>query len=165
MPLWWRSPGGRHGNPLQYSYLENPMDRGAWLPTVHRVAQSWTRLKQLSIHTCACCYQGVIASRLSKLNQLECSTYIQVFFFFFLVCFVPLPLVLHTMLISKVILVNTFSPHCPSVRLFYTFAIWLDSAVTFCIPAWDPQSPKWFLNLHTLTFPLCAIKLYGFWKM
>ena len=36
------SPGGRHGNPLQYSCLENPMDRGAWRATVYRVAQSWT---------------------------------------------------------------------------------------------------------------------------
>ena len=40
-----RSPGGRHGNPLQYSCLENPMDRGAWQATVHRVAKSWIRLK------------------------------------------------------------------------------------------------------------------------
>ena len=35
-----RSPGGGHGNPLQYSCLEDPMDRGAWQATVHRVAQS-----------------------------------------------------------------------------------------------------------------------------
>ena len=40
-----RSPGGRHGNSLQYSCLENPMDKGAWLATVHKVAKSWTRLK------------------------------------------------------------------------------------------------------------------------
>ena len=40
-----RSPGGGHGNPLQYSCLENPMDRGAWWVTVHRVAKSRTRLK------------------------------------------------------------------------------------------------------------------------
>ena len=40
-----RSPGGRLQNPLQYSCLENPMDRGAWRATVHRVAKSWTRLK------------------------------------------------------------------------------------------------------------------------
>ena len=33
-----RSPGGGHGNPLQYSCLENPMDRGAWWATVHGVA-------------------------------------------------------------------------------------------------------------------------------
>ena len=34
-----RSPGGRQGNPLQYYYLENPIDRGAWQATVHRVAE------------------------------------------------------------------------------------------------------------------------------
>ena len=37
-----RSPGGGHGNPLQYSCLENPMDRGAWPATVHGVAKSDT---------------------------------------------------------------------------------------------------------------------------
>ena len=40
-----RSPEGGHSNPLQYSYLENPMDRGTWEATVHRVAKSQTRLK------------------------------------------------------------------------------------------------------------------------
>ena len=40
-----RSPGGRRGNPLQYSCLENPMDRGTWWATVHGVTKSWTRLK------------------------------------------------------------------------------------------------------------------------
>ena len=40
---WW------HGNPLQYSCLENPIDRGAWWATVHRVAESWTQLKWLSV--------------------------------------------------------------------------------------------------------------------
>ena len=44
-----RSPGGRHGNPLQYSCLENSMDRGAWQATVHEIAKSGTQLKQLSI--------------------------------------------------------------------------------------------------------------------
>ena len=42
IPGLGRSPGGGHGNLLQYSRLENPMDRGAWGVTVHRVAQSWT---------------------------------------------------------------------------------------------------------------------------
>ena len=37
-----RSPGGRHGNPLQYSCLENPMDSGAWQATVHGVTKSRT---------------------------------------------------------------------------------------------------------------------------
>ena len=42
--------GGGHVNPLQYSCLKNPMDRGAWQAAVHSVAQSWTRLKRLSTH-------------------------------------------------------------------------------------------------------------------
>ena len=46
-----RSPGEGNGNPLQYSCLENPIDRGAWKATVHVVAKSLTGLKQLSIHT------------------------------------------------------------------------------------------------------------------
>ena len=39
-----RSPGEGHGNPLQYSCLENPMDRGAWRATVHGVTMSQKRL-------------------------------------------------------------------------------------------------------------------------
>ena len=35
-----RSPGGGQGSPIQYSYLENPMDRGAWQAAVHRVVES-----------------------------------------------------------------------------------------------------------------------------
>ena len=50
IPELGKSPGGGNGNPLQYSCLENPMDRGAWWATVHRVAKSWTQLKQLSMH-------------------------------------------------------------------------------------------------------------------
>ena len=45
-----RSPGGGSGSPHQYSGLENPMDRGVWQATVHRVAQSRTRLKRLRMH-------------------------------------------------------------------------------------------------------------------
>ena len=45
-----RSPGGGHGNPLLYSCLENPMDRGVWRATVHGVAKTQTRLKRLSMH-------------------------------------------------------------------------------------------------------------------
>ena len=44
------SPGGRHGNPLQYSCVENPMDTGAWWATVHKVIKSQTLLKQCSMH-------------------------------------------------------------------------------------------------------------------
>ena len=47
-----RSPRGGHGNSLQYSRLENAMERGAWRPTVHGVTKSGTGLKRLtSMHT------------------------------------------------------------------------------------------------------------------
>ena len=42
IPGWGRSPEGGNDNPLQYSCLENPLDRGAWQATVHEVAKSWT---------------------------------------------------------------------------------------------------------------------------
>ena len=50
IPGLGRSPGGGHGNPLQYSYLENPMDRGVWWATVHTATKSWTWLKRLGTH-------------------------------------------------------------------------------------------------------------------
>ena len=51
IPVSGRSPGVGNGNLLQYSCLENPMDRGAWQAAGHRVAKSWTWLKQLSTST------------------------------------------------------------------------------------------------------------------
>ena len=56
--------GEGNGNPLQYSCLENPVDGGAWWAAVHRVAQSRTRLKWLSMH--ACIGEG-------NSNPLQCS--------------------------------------------------------------------------------------------
>ena len=50
LPGSGQSPGGRHGNPLQYSGLENLLEREAWRATVHRVSQSQTWLKRLSTH-------------------------------------------------------------------------------------------------------------------
>ena len=44
--------GRRKWQPLQYSCLENPVDRGAWRAAVHRLTQSQTRLKRLSMHAC-----------------------------------------------------------------------------------------------------------------
>ena len=42
MPVSGRSPGEGNGNSIQYSCLGNPIDRGAWMATVHRVTKSWT---------------------------------------------------------------------------------------------------------------------------
>ena len=49
--LGQEKPGGGHGNTLQYSCLENPMDRGAWQATVHSVANSKA---EATAHTCCC---------------------------------------------------------------------------------------------------------------
>ena len=51
IPGWGRPPGGGHGSPLQYSCLENPMDRGAHWATVQSVTKSQTQQQRLSTHT------------------------------------------------------------------------------------------------------------------
>ena len=61
-----RSPGGGHDNPLQYSCLENPMDREAWRATVHGVTKSWTPLKWLSMHK----YVNFLGVRRRKVNTI-----------------------------------------------------------------------------------------------
>ena len=57
IPGLGRSPVEVYGNPLHYSCLENPMDRGAWQITVQGVAKSQTQLKCLSMHTCIFVYR------------------------------------------------------------------------------------------------------------
>ena len=68
------SPGGGQGNPLQYSCLENPMDRRVWSTMVHRVAKSWTGLKRLSKHThiMTCVHHcNIIRSSLAAVTRLK----------------------------------------------------------------------------------------------
>ena len=59
IPRSGRSPGGGHGNPLQYSCLENPMDRGAWQAMAHRFT------------TCTCMRQSAHAKMLYILKALS----------------------------------------------------------------------------------------------
>ena len=72
-----RSLGGGYGNPLQYSCLENSMDRGVWKTIVHRVTKSLTWLKRLSMHTStlmsgACDHHGdIVLSTLGALCHLD----------------------------------------------------------------------------------------------
>ena len=66
IPGLGRSPGGGHGNPLHYSCLENPKDRGVWWATVHGITKSRTWLKQLSMHT----HKSVYKIKISEGTQL-----------------------------------------------------------------------------------------------
>ena len=77
-----RSPGGGHGNPLQYSCLENPMDRGAWQAAVHRITESntteVTQHTPFSVPQCVVCTMIVSASSSSvvwvvwELSSVSC---------------------------------------------------------------------------------------------
>ena len=65
-----RSPGEGNGSPLQYSCLENPMDRGAWRATAHGITKSQTQLKRLSTQTCTHAHkiQGCISLNCSLVS-------------------------------------------------------------------------------------------------
>ena len=82
-------PWRRNGNPLQYSCLENPMDRGAWWATVYSVAQSWTRLKQVSTHACILYYRTIFETNRNTSTHtfdyiLSCALYVLINFLDFL---------------------------------------------------------------------------------
>ena len=67
--FWWAlSPGEGNGNPLQYSCLENPMDRGAWRATVHGVAKSQTQLSNCELLIQSCLI--VTSSRCDRYSHL-----------------------------------------------------------------------------------------------
>ena len=70
-----RSPGGGHGKPLQYSCLENPIDRGAWWATVHRVTES--DMAEVSEHICiytSVQFSSVVQSCPTLCDPMNCST-------------------------------------------------------------------------------------------
>ena len=63
--------GGGNDNPLHYSCLENPMDRGPWWTTVHGVTKSWTQLKWCSMHTCKEIWWYLFDRKYHNNNQLH----------------------------------------------------------------------------------------------
>ena len=81
--------GGGRGNPLQYSHLENPTDRGAWQATVHRVTKSQTWLKQLSMHACNR-YTHICSWPLKNTDLNGTGSLVHGFFFFNKVCTIVL---------------------------------------------------------------------------
>ena len=57
-----KSPGEGDSNPLQYSCLEKPLDRGAWRAVAHRITKSWTRLRSMAIHIYIYTYNSLIVN-------------------------------------------------------------------------------------------------------
>ena len=115
-----RSPEGGYGNLVQYSCLENPMDRGAWWAAVHRIASSWTLLKWLSMHTYVHIYRHILFCILSHYGLSKDTEYKSKILF-------------ETHLFSYYI-INIFSCHriffyymillaffCPKICFFYCF--------------------------------------------
>ena len=70
IPRSGRSPGGGNSNPLQYSCLENPMDRGAWWAVVHKMAKTQTQLSMLT---------HVLIFRTKLYFQVIMSIFLQIF--------------------------------------------------------------------------------------
>ena len=69
VPGWGRSPGGGHGKPLQYSCLENPMNRGAWWATVHAVSKSQTQQHACTLGFLATRYVSAHLNRRKQTNS------------------------------------------------------------------------------------------------
>ena len=118
IPGLGRSPGGGHGNPLQYSYLENPLDRGAWWAAVHRVAKSQTELKQLSTHTCIHVYSllSVYVHRIERDSLV-----ISLFYFTILLIFLKFLLRFFILAIFIVQIINIC--YCKSYSVFWRMLI------------------------------------------
>ena len=76
-PWVGRSPWGGHGNPLQYSCLENPMNKGAWRASVHTVVKNWTWMKWL--HTLSIQY----CVKFTQLQLLILNSHFNFFFYLF----------------------------------------------------------------------------------
>ena len=109
IPGWRRSPGGGHGNAVQYSLLENSMDRGAWKVMVLRFAKSQTWLKWLSMH----------AEHIMKANILNTSKIFSMFDtvdnFIFLHQFAPF-IILHVVLLTEY--------YCETLTIYILYRYW-----------------------------------------
>ena len=79
VPGWGRFPRGGNGSSLQYSCLENYMDREAWQATVHSVAKSWTQLKWLSTHQ-KCLEQRIFSQSNMNKSQVRINLLLNVIF-------------------------------------------------------------------------------------
>ena len=106
-----RSPGGGHGNPLQYSWLENPMDRGAWWATAHsieRVGHNWSDL----VHTAR--IPSVVVDLLCLWEELNSETS-------YTTILKPPPTVSHTWLLELHLKFKAYVKSPPKILLCFLF--------------------------------------------
>ena len=119
IPGMGRSSGKGHGNPFQHSCLENPMDRGAWQATVHRVTKSWTQLKQLSMYVGTQTIFKSLSSLRKKKDKIRIFNFVPLFSY----CLLFLPTFLKRDLLLLILL-----PYFHLLKYYCTVA----SASIFC---------------------------------
>ena len=141
IPGLGRFPGGGHGNALQYSWLENPMDRGDWRATVHGAAKSGTQLKRLSTHA----QKHLLKDWKTMSNSNNSNTK--------LACTDAYPVLSQ---FSRSVVSDSLQPHesqhtrppCPSPtpRVYSTRACWVGDAIQPSHPLSSPSLPTFNLS-------------------
>ena len=141
-----RSLGGGYGNLLQYSCLENPMDRGGWQAAVHRVSQSQTQLKQLSMHTCTF-YRYLLSTSGIIYHFIHC----------FLIVWSVFSV---SLLIFSVWMVYSLlqKSHSASLLVIFRKVALYVAAVLMCL--WEETSSRSFYSVILIPLPIAP-----FWKI
>ena len=149
IPESGRSPGGRHGNPLRYSCMENSMDRGAWWATAHRITKSQTGLKWLSKQA----HKAVLRSNVTvyiKVKLTHPTSFLIFFifccvFFFLFACFAVL-LCMQDLPNRKLRVLTTGSPVKPLLCAFLTY----ESSYFLLLESGKVGINKWIHNWKLL---------------
>ena len=118
-----RSPGGDHGNPLQCSCLENPMDKGAWWTTIQSIPKSWTQWKRFNMqtHTMKFIYSNLYLYMIIFSCNLLSQMHFNNFVFLYPICSSPIFTVL-TSYFTSCCFVYPLTTYC-SYRWFYSFCL------------------------------------------
>ena len=124
VPGWGRSPGGGNGNPLQYSCLGNPMDRGAWWTTVHGVAKDLDATSWLSNNS------SMLSSLLLKASWFSGST--------------ALDKVIYCKIIFFVILLFSFG------NFLFSHCMWFSAPFRFSFHSSSENCPQRAVYVHLL---------------
>ena len=132
-----RSPGEGHSSPLQYSYLDNVMDRGAWWATIQRVTKSRTQLQQLSMHV-----PIIIFIQCSLAGNLRISFSFQLFFHFLhLILAKSRTFPLFPLFPLSSTKSNSHHPHHLIIPLLFSHLVMSDSLQTHGLQHTSPPCP------------------------